>query len=70
MSDPDPGDMLPEYDFAAMEGVVRGKYAGRVVAYPRVVRLADDLSEAFPDDEAVNEALRQHLRHHAANAGE
>ena len=69
MTDPAPDDMLPEYDFAAMEGVVRGKYAGRMKAHPRVVRLADDLWDAFPDDEAVNDALREHLRHRTAAAG-
>ena len=68
MIDPEPEEMRSEYDFARLKGVVRGKYAGRVTGHPRVVRLADDLADSFPDDEAVNEVLRAHLRHHAAAA--
>jgi hypothetical protein len=40
-----------------MKGVVRGKYAARYHERLRVVRLADDVANAFPDEEAVNEAL-------------
>jgi hypothetical protein len=55
-------DLQPEYDFRAMRGVVRGKYASRYRERLRVVRLADDLAGAFPDEAAVNEALREYLR--------
>ena len=61
MAYPDPGDMLPEYDFSKMKGVVRGKYASRITSEPRTVRLADDLAVLFPNDEAVNSALRDYL---------
>jgi len=64
MTDPDPGEMLPEYDFTKMKGVVRGKYASRVTSQPRTVRLADDLALVFPNDEAVNAALRDYLSGH------
>jgi len=63
-------DMQAEYDFRSMEGVVRGKYAGRYAEYPRLFRLDPDLVSAFPDDEAVNLALRQFLAEHPReNAG-
>ncbi len=53
-------DMLPEYDF---KGGVRGKYAARFAdAPPVVVELAPDVATAFPDTNAVNEALRTLLR--------
>ena len=55
-------DMLPEYDFTAMKGAVRGKYAARDRRQFRTVRLAEDVFPAFPDDEAVNAALREYLR--------
>lgn len=55
-------DLRPEYDFRAMRGVVRGKYAARYRERLRVVRLADDVATAFPDEAAVNAALREFLR--------
>ena len=61
MVDPDLGDMLPEYDFTQMKSVVRGKYASKAKSRPRMIRITDDLSDAFPDDEAVNAALRDYL---------
>lgn len=64
MADPDPGDMLPEYDFSKMKGVVRGKYASRITSEPRTFRLAEDLAAIFPNDEAVNAALRDYLSGH------
>ena len=64
MADPDPSEMLPEYDFTTMSGVVRGKYSSRSTAKPRIVRLADDLAVAFPNDEAVNAALLDYLNGH------
>ena len=62
---PDAADELrPEYDFRAMKGVVRGKYAAKVREQPRVVRLADDLAASFPDEASVNAALRTYLKEH------
>jgi hypothetical protein len=47
--------MREEYDFS---GGVRGRYAGRLPETCTVVALAPDVAEVFPDDEAVNQALR------------
>ncbi len=58
---PSPDDLQPEYDFRSLHGVVRGKYAARYQERLRVVRLAEDLSEAFADESAVNAALREYL---------
>jgi len=57
-------ELRPEYDFRSMRGVVRGKYAERYQQRLRVVRLADDVADAFPYEAAVNEALRKYLRSH------
>ena len=51
-------ELRPEYDFAKMKGGVRGKYAERYRAGSNLVLLAPDVAKAFPDDEAVNRALR------------
>ena len=48
-------DMLPEYDFS---GAVRGKYYERYWQGSNVVLLDPDVSDAFPNAAAVNEALR------------
>ena len=55
-------ELRPEYDFRSMRGVVRGKYAARYRERLRVVRLADDVADAFADEAAVNDALRAYLR--------
>jgi len=51
-------ELRSEYDFAQMEGGVRGKYVERYRAGTNLVRLAPDVASAFPNEEAVNEALR------------
>ncbi len=56
-----PDEMEPEYDFRSLQGVTRGKYAARYQERLRVVRLAADVSAAFPDESAVNAALREYL---------
>ena len=48
-------DMRPEYDFS---GAVRGKYYERFRQSSNVVLLDPDVSEAFPNSESVNQALR------------
>jgi hypothetical protein len=60
--EPDNEELRPEYDFRALRGVVRGKYADRYKERLRVVRLADDVAAAFADEAAVNAALREYLR--------
>ena len=55
-------DIRPEYDFASMKGGVRGKYYEQYRKGTNVVLLEPDVAEAFPSDDAVNEALRGILR--------
>lgn len=47
--------MRPEYDFS---GAVRGKYYERFRKNSNVVLLDPDVSDAFPNSAAVNQALR------------
>jgi hypothetical protein len=47
-----------EYDFAGMQGGVRGKYTKRYREGTNIVLLEPDIAEAFPNDAAVNQALR------------
>jgi hypothetical protein len=55
-------ELRPEYDFASMSGGVRGKYAERYRQGVNIVKLDDDVSAAFPDAKAVNDALRSLIR--------
>lgn len=58
MKDDKPNDkpeMRDEYDFS--QGV-RGRYAERYAEGSNLVVLSPDVAEAFPDSEAVNDALR------------
>ena len=51
-------ELRPEYDFPNMEGGVRGKYVEGYAEGTNLVLLDADVAEAFPNDEAVNTALR------------
>jgi len=52
-------ELHPEYDLhQLLKDGVRGKYAERYKAGTNLVLLAPDVARAFPNDEAVNEALR------------
>jgi hypothetical protein len=51
-------DMRAEYDFAAMKGGVRGKYARRAREGTNIVLIEPEVADAFPTEKAVNEALR------------
>ncbi|MFN8473371.1 MAG: hypothetical protein U0822_14370 [Anaerolineae bacterium] len=52
-------DLRPEYDIAELlQRGVRGKYAERYQEGTNLVLLAPDVAQAFPTEEAVNEALR------------
>ena len=56
-------ELRPEYDLTELlKGGVRGKYVSRYRAGSNVVVLAPDVAQAFPTEEAVNEALRLVLR--------
>ncbi len=50
--------MRPEYDFASMANGVRGKYARRAHAGTNIVLIEPEVADAFPTDQAVNEALK------------
>ena len=56
------GELRPEYDFASMKGGVRGKYADRYRAGTNLALLEPEVAQAFPTDQAVNEALRTILK--------
>jgi hypothetical protein len=56
------GDIRPEYDFASMKGGVRGRYYEQYRKGTNVVLLEPDVAEAFPTEDAVNEALRGILK--------
>jgi hypothetical protein len=52
-------ELRPEYDLRKLlRGGVRGKYAERYRAGTNLVLLAPDVANAFPNDDAVNDALR------------
>jgi hypothetical protein len=51
-------ELRPEYDFANMQGGVRGKYVSRYRSGTNLVLLDPDIAKAFPTDASVNEALR------------
>lgn len=51
-------DLRDEYDPALIRSGVRGKYAKRYQEGTNLVLLAPDVAKAFPDAQAVNDALR------------
>ena len=54
-------DLRPEYPAELIRSGIRGKYARRLKEGSNVVVIDPDLSDAFPNSEAVNEALREYL---------
>jgi hypothetical protein len=50
--------MRAEYDFASMRGGVRGKYVRRAREGTNIVLIEPEVSDAFPTEQAVNEALK------------
>lgn len=55
-------EMRPEYKRSDFGELVRGKYAARVSASTNVVLLDPKVARAFPNDRAVNDALRSLLK--------
>ena len=51
-------ELRSEYDFTQVQGGIRGKYVERYHQGTNLVRLDLDVARSFPNDEAVNEALR------------
>lgn len=56
--DPEDYELRDEYDLSKMTVVPKGRYEPGRRAGKNVVVLAPDVVQAFPTDEAVNEALR------------
>jgi hypothetical protein len=61
-------ELRSEYNRSDFGHIVRGKYAARVAAETNVVVLEPEVAEAFPNDKAVNEALRGLLQVAATTA--
>ena len=51
-------DLRPEYKREDFPVLVRGKYAGRLRASSNVVVIDPEVTELFPNADAVNAALR------------
>lgn len=50
--------LRPEYKRSDLGELVRGKYASRIRTSTNVIVLDPQVAKAFPNDEAVNNALR------------
>jgi hypothetical protein len=58
-----PDNLRPEYDLGELlKRGVRGRYVERYRAGTNLVLLEPDVAKAFPDQRAVNEALRLVIR--------
>ena len=57
-SDPNDYELRNEYDLSKFTIDPKGRFAPERRAHRNVILLAPDVVEAFPTDEAVNEALR------------
>jgi hypothetical protein len=55
-------ELRPEYKRSDFGQLVRGKYARRAVEATNVVVLEPQVARAFPNDRAVNTALRGLMR--------
>ena len=63
---PDADEIRAEYDLARLGPGVRGKYLDRYLEGTNLARLDKEVRDAFPTDEAVNEALRAVIRSRSA----
>ena len=61
-------ELRAEYKRSDFKRLVRGKYAPRVNEASNVVVLDPQVARAFPNDKAVNTALRKLLRQKKASA--
>lgn len=57
-----PDELRSEYKRSDFGNLVRGKYAARVASETYIVVLEPEVAEAFPNDSAVNDALRGLLK--------
>ncbi len=51
-------DLRSEYDISELGNAVRGKYAEAYKQGSNLVLLDEDIARAFPNERAVNDALR------------
>jgi hypothetical protein len=51
-------ELRSEYDKSLLKGGIRSKYTKQYKEGTNLILLAPDVAEAFPSNEAVNEALR------------
>jgi hypothetical protein len=58
----------PDYKRSNFGEIVRGKYAKRIRESTNIVVLDPDVAKAFPNDEAVNTALRRLISRNASAA--
>ena len=61
-------ELRPEYKRSDFGTLVRGKYAERMTQATNVVVLEPQVARAFPNDRAVNTALRGLLRERKGSA--
>jgi len=61
-------ELRPEYKRSDFGALVRGKYAQRIIETTNVVVLEPQVAKAFPNDRAVNKALRALLRNRKSSA--
>ncbi|MDD3518501.1 MAG: hypothetical protein PHQ14_09135 [Chromatiales bacterium] len=62
-------ELRDEYKRSDFGKMVRGKYAGKIAESSNVVLLDPEVSKAFPNDQAVNDALRSLIDIAKAAAG-
>jgi hypothetical protein len=55
-------ELRPEYKRSDFGEIVRGKYAARLAAETNVVILEPEVAKVFPNDKAVNDALRSLIK--------
>jgi|APFre7841882724_1041349.scaffolds.fasta_scaffold60917_1 hypothetical protein len=63
MNNSDKDELQPEYDIEKLGKGVRGKYFERNEQAINVVLIEPELFQAFPSAKAVNDALREVLKH-------
>ena len=68
MSSRQADDLRPEYPPELIRSGERGKYAARYREGTNLVLIDPELHEHYPDSEAVNRALREHLARRSGGA--
>jgi hypothetical protein len=51
-------ELRPEYDLSQLKGGIRGKYYQQAKEGTNLILIDPDLTQAFPNQESVNRALR------------